>query len=254
MERNETGKIQGIPAAVREEGAPQAASHPTDASVLNDVRATPLQEGYTPPQGNPADAAAAGGTAARAPQIGAVPSPAGSIDSAVWAAGEAARARRRESRRRKLIAAAILLGAALLLLAVSLLTPVGPMLGVPAILLAVGGVIVLLCVGVGWLSERMSVWPIAALLFDLGFVLFVVVGGALTLTVVGAVLGLPLLLAGLLCPVAGIVTGVVALCDGKRRNGRLGTALAIIAIALPFVIVGTVVLLLSTGVIRVSLM
>lgn len=70
-ERSEIRKIQGIPAAVREEGAPQAASHPTDASALNDARATPPREGCTPPQGNPADVAAAGGTAARAPQTGA---------------------------------------------------------------------------------------------------------------------------------------------------------------------------------------
>lgn len=157
-------------------------------------------------------------------------------------------------RRRRLIAAAILLGAALLLLAVSLLTPVGPMLGVPAILLALVGLILLLCVGIGWLSERMSVWPIVALLLDFACVPLLFAGGALSLTGVLFFIGFLLLLAGLVSPVAGIVVGIAALCGGVKRNGRAGTALSVVAILLPVIAVTVLILLLSTGVIRISLM
>ena len=247
--------LQNIPDAGSEEtGAPRAALHTDPAPAVFDGREIPPQEGYLPPQGNPADAAAAGGMAARAP-ADAGPAAAGDPGTGSPAAERKVReGKKRELRRRRLIAAAILLGAALLLLAVSLLTPVGPMLGVPAILLALVGLILLLCVGIGWLSERMSVWPIVALLLDFACVPLLFAGGALSLTGVLFFIGFPLLLAGLVSPVAGIVVGIAALCGGVKRNGRAGTALSVVAILLPVIAVTVLILLLSTGVIRISLM
>lgn len=48
--------------------------------------------------------------------------------------------------------------------------------------------------------------------------------------------------------------GIAALCGGVKRNGRAGTALSVVAILLPVIAVTVLILLLSTGVIRISLM
>ena len=91
-----------------------------------------------------------------------------------------------------------------------------------------------------YLSKLRKVDPVPKLWFTLATLLLCVLADSV--------------LAGLLSPVAGIIVAIAALCRGVRRNGRMGTALAVIAIILPVVITVTTVLLFSTGVIRISLM
>ena len=55
-----------------------------------------------------------------------------------------------------------------------------------------------------------------------------------------------------LSPIAGLITGIMSLCRGKKRNGVVGMILSIIAIALPASIVILIIVFLigvSTGLI-----
>ena len=55
-----------------------------------------------------------------------------------------------------------------------------------------------------------------------------------------------LLLIGIF-PIIGVVVGIVALCFGKKRIGKLGQVFSIIAIAWPIVFIITMVLLDNVG-------
>ena len=48
-------------------------------------------------------------------------------------------------------------------------------------------------------------------------------------------------------PIAGVVVGIVALCYGKKRIGKLGQVISIIAIAWPLVFIITTILLDNVG-------
>ena len=55
-----------------------------------------------------------------------------------------------------------------------------------------------------------------------------------------------LLLIGIF-PVIGVVVGIVALCYGKKRIGKLGQVISIIAIAWPIIFIVTTILLDTAG-------
>ena len=57
----------------------------------------------------------------------------------------------------------------------------------------------------------------------------------------------------ILSPVAGLITGVYALMQGKRRIGTLGKVIALVAIILPGLVIAVLIVLLigaSTGMVR----
>ena len=67
-------------------------------------------------------------------------------------------------------------------------------------------------------------------------------------------IGALIFVAGLLLTCVGVVVGICALCDRTSRSSKVGMTLSVLAAALPVVAAVTIVLLFSTGVIRISLM
>jgi hypothetical protein len=58
---------------------------------------------------------------------------------------------------------------------------------------------------------------------------------------------------GLLLPPMGVLTGIVALCLGKKRIGKLGMILSAVAVIVPIAFVCTVIMLASRGAIAIGM-
>lgn len=100
-----------------------------------------------------------------------------------------------------------------------------------------------------------SVLPYAAVVLDLSciplaYITYLLAYGGMGLLIIA----LPLILCMLIGPIAGITAGIATVCAGKKKHGAAGFAFGIIAIILPVIIVGTVILLMSMRVIVISLM
>ena len=100
-----------------------------------------------------------------------------------------------------------------------------------------------------------SVLPYAAVVLDLSciplaYITYLLAYGGTGLLIIA----LPLILCMLIAPIAGITAGIATVCAGKKKHGAAGLACGIIAIVLPVIIVGTVILLMSMRVIVISLM
>ena len=100
-----------------------------------------------------------------------------------------------------------------------------------------------------------SVLPYAAVVLDLSciplaYITYLLAYGGMGLLIIA----LPLILCMLIGPIAGITAGIATVCAGKKKHGAAGLACGIIAIVLPVIIVGTVILLMSMRVIVISLM
>lgn len=88
--------------------------------------------------------------------------------------------------------------------------------------------------------------PIIALALDFAPILFVFLASLHEAFLV-------LLLIGIFSPIIGIILGIIALCQGRKRIGTAGIIISIIAIILPIIFVITVILLLQTGAIVIGM-
>ena len=115
----------------------------------------------------------------------------------------------------------------------------------------VGGAL-LLSIGFRWLCVKVALLPAAAALLDIGGALLLAFGGWYAAELLS--LGAPIFVAGLLMTCVGVVVAIAALCSREHRGGRAGAVIASLAAALPIFAAIVIVLLFSTGVIRISLM
>ena len=115
----------------------------------------------------------------------------------------------------------------------------------------VGGAL-LLSIGFRRLCVKVALLPAAAALLDIGGALLLAFGGWYAAELLS--LGALIFVAGLLMTCVGVVVAIAALCSREHRGGRAGTAIASLAAALPVLAAIVIVLLFSTGVIRISLM
>lgn len=131
-----------------------------------------------------------------------------------------------------------------------------------AIPVAIGGGVVLLCAlgarlsaGAAAQGKPYSALPMAAISIDFGFAVLLFGGMFLFNAGFGGLqlLGLLMAFLSIFTPFAGIACGIVALTK-KNKLTKGGTALSIIAIALPVVVCAVVILLFSTGVWVIRLM
>ena len=158
------------------------------------------------------------------------------------------------------------IGATVLGLALIVLLVLGPVtqwdIGAAfAIPVAIGGGVVLLCAlgarlsaGAAAQGKPYSALPMAAISIDFGFA--VLLFGGMFLYAVSnllSLLGLLMAFLSIFTPFAGVACGIVALTK-KNKLTKGGTALSIIAIALPVVVCAVVILLFSTGVWVIRLM
>lgn len=122
----------------------------------------------------------------------------------------------------------------------------------PGLLAMMVGGALLLSIGFRWLCAKAAPLPATAVLLDLGGMLLLAFGSwyAVELFSLGALI----FVAGLLLTCVGVVVGICALCDRTSRGSKVGMTLSVLAAALPVVAAVTIVLLFSTGVIRISLM
>ena len=157
-------------------------------------------------------------------------------------------------------------GATVLGLSLTVLLVLGPVtqwdIGAAfAIPVAIGGGVVLLCAlgarlsaGAAAQGKPYSALPMAAISIDFGFA--VLLFGGMFLYAVSSLLsllGLLMAFLSIFTPFAGVACGIVALTK-KNKLTKGGTALSIIAIALPVVVCAVVILLFSTGVWVIRLM
>ena len=115
----------------------------------------------------------------------------------------------------------------------------------------VGGAL-LLSIGFRRLCVKVALLPAAAALLDIGGALLLAFGGWYAAELLS--LGAPIFVAGLLMTCVGVVVAIAALCSREHRGGRAGAVIASLAAALPILAAIVIVLLFSTGVIRISLM
>ncbi|MBP5242836.1 MAG: hypothetical protein J6Z36_04005 [Clostridia bacterium] len=103
-------------------------------------------------------------------------------------------------------------------------------------------------------SKRKIKWLVITLCWELLCVPMFIFGGGITFSVwgIGLFLGPALMLLGLVAPFIGIVSGIVYLASKNKR--KIGVTLAVIVVLLPIVVTVTTILLLSAGVIRITLM
>lgn len=159
------------------------------------------------------------------------------------------------------------IGATVLGLALIVLLVLGPVtqwdIGASfAIPVAIGGGVVLLCAlgarlsaGAAAQGKPYSALPMAAISIDFGFAVLLFGGMFLFNAGFGGLqlLGLLMAFLSIFTPFAGVACGIVALTK-KNKLTKGGTALSIIAIALPVVVCAVVILLFSTGVWVIRLM
>lgn len=164
---------------------------------------------------------------------------------------------KRRTRKGAVIAAAVCAAAGLLFTALGLISGNKPIIGLGLIFFIPVCAIVLYLINkkLNLRTPPRSVLPYAAVVLDLScipiayIILLLSYGDAGTL-----ILALPLILCMLIGPIAGITAGIATVCAGKKKHGAAGFAFGIIAIILPVIIVGTVILLMSMRVIVISLM
>lgn len=96
-------------------------------------------------------------------------------------------------------------------------------------------------------QNKKSVLPAVALELDLFAVISFFLGWGCFYSGVLYVIGGFLFLATALLPFGAVITGICALCRGKRRIGTGGIVCSVIAIALPVLVVLITVLVFSTG-------
>lgn len=125
-------------------------------------------------------------------------------------------------------------------------------LEIPGWLAMLVGWALLLSIGFRWLCVKVALLPAAAALLDIGGALLLAFGGWYAAELLS--LGAPIFVAGLLMTCVGVVVAIAALCSREHRGGRAGAAIASLAAALPILAAIVIVLLFSTGVIRISLM
>ena len=125
-------------------------------------------------------------------------------------------------------------------------------LEIPGWLAMLVGVALLLSIGFRRLCVKVALLPAAAALLDIGGALLLAFGGWYAAELLS--LGAPIFVAGLLMTCVGVVVAIAALCSREHRGGRAGAAIASLAAALPILAAIVIVLLFSTGVIRISLM
>ena len=125
-------------------------------------------------------------------------------------------------------------------------------LEIPGWLAMLVGVALLLSIGFRRLCVKVALLPAAAALLDIGGALLLAFGGWYAAELLS--LGAPIFVAGLLMTCVGVVVAIAALCNREHRGGRAGAAIASLAAALPILAAIVIVLLFSTGVIRISLM
>ena len=125
-------------------------------------------------------------------------------------------------------------------------------LEIPGWLAMLVGVALLLSIGFRWLCVKVALLPAAAALLDIGGALLLAFGGWYAAELLS--LGALIFVAGLLMTCVGVVVAIAALCNREHRGGRAGAAIASLAAALPILAAIVIVLLFSTGVIRISLM
>ena len=125
-------------------------------------------------------------------------------------------------------------------------------LEIPGWLAMLVGVALLLSIGFRRLCVKVALLPAAAALLDIGGALLLAFGGWYAVELLS--LGAPIFVAGLLMTCVGVVVAIAALCSREHRGGRAGAAIASLAAALPILAAIVIVLLFSTGVIRISLM
>lgn len=114
------------------------------------------------------------------------------------------------------------------------------------------GAALLLSIGFRWLCAKIAPLPATAALLDVGGMLLLAFGGWYVSEFFS--LGAFIFVVGLLMTCIGMVVAVAALCDRASRSSKAGVILSVLAAAIPVVAAVTIVLLLSTGVIRISLM
>lgn len=95
--------------------------------------------------------------------------------------------------------------------------------------------------------NKKSVLPAIALELDIFAVICFFLGWGCFYSGVLYVVGGFLFLATALLPFGAVITGICALCRGKRRIGTVGIVCSVIAIALPILVVLITVLVFSTG-------
>ena len=88
--------------------------------------------------------------------------------------------------------------------------------------------------------------PVIAIILDFSPVLFSFLASLSTMF-------LSLFLISILAPVIGIITGIIALCQGRKRIGIIGTVLAVIAISAPFIFVFAIIMAFRTGALVISM-
>ena len=125
-------------------------------------------------------------------------------------------------------------------------------LEIPGWLAMLVGVALLLSIGFRRLCVKVALLPAAAALLDIGGALLLAFGGWYAAELLS--LGALIFVAGLLMTCVGVVVAIAALCSREHRGGRAGAAIASLAAALPVLAAIVIVLLFSTGVIRISLM
>ena len=125
-------------------------------------------------------------------------------------------------------------------------------LEIPGWLAMLVGVALLLSIGFRRLCVKVALLPAAAALLDIGGALLLAFGGWYAAELLS--LGALIFVAGLLMTCVGVVVAIAALCSREHRGGRAGAVIASLAAALPILAAIVIVLLFSTGVIRISLM
>ncbi len=171
--------------------------------------------------------------------------------------GKSACTEKRRTRKSAVIAAAVCAAAGLLFIALGIISGNKPLIGLGLMFFIPVCAIVLYLINkkLTLRTPPRSVLPYAAVVLDLSCIPFAYITYLLAYGGMGLlIIALPLILCMLIAPIAGITAGIATVCAGKKKHGAAGLACGIIAIAMPVIIVGTLILLMSMRVIVISLM
>lgn len=97
-------------------------------------------------------------------------------------------------------------------------------------------------------QNKKSALPALALELDIFAVVCFFLGWGCFYSGVLIAIGVGLFLITAILPFGAIITGICALCSGKKRIGTGGIVCSVIAIALPVLVVLVTVLVFSTGI------
>lgn len=96
--------------------------------------------------------------------------------------------------------------------------------------------------------EGKSKLPIIALSLDIAAAVSFLLGIGCFYSVVLMAFGLLFFLLTVILPVVAVITGIAALCLGKKQIGARGVFISVTAIAAPIILVVVLIILFSTGV------